>query len=123
MSAKRITRVSLEDLDKMESLTDWERVDRLTDEEIAEAAANDPDTVHPDDPWWRRQLERGGVVVPPGVRKKRVTVPIDEDVLEWLRKGGRGWQHTVNHAVRRYMQDVERDRKEFEENKKDSAAE
>lgn len=123
MSAKRITRVSLEDLDKMESLTDWERVRNMTDEEIAEAAASDPDTVHPDDPWWRKQLERGGVTVPPRVRKKRVTLHLDEDVLAWYRRRGRSWQHSVNHALRRYMQDVERDRREFEEEEKESAAE
>lgn len=121
MSGKRITRVSLEDLDKMESLTDWERVRNMTDEEIAEAAASDPDTVHPDDPWWREQLKRDGVVVPPGVRKKRVTLQLDEDVLTWFRRRGHGWQHSVNHALRRYMQDVERDREAFE--KKEPAAE
>jgi len=123
MSAKRITRVSLQDLDKLEDLTDWERVRNMTDEEIAEAAASDPDTVHPDDPWWRRQLERGGVMVPPGVRKKRVTLHLDEDVLAWFRDGGRGWQHSVNHALRRYMQEVERDRREFEDKENESAAE
>lgn len=123
MSAKRITRVSRQDLDKLEDLTDWERVRNMSDEEIAKAAASDPDTVHPDDPWWRRQLEKGGVMVPPGVRKKRVVLHLDEDVLAWFRKRGRSWHHSVNHALRRYMQDVERERKALEKNENESAAE
>jgi uncharacterized protein (DUF4415 family) len=110
MSAKRITRVTLDEARRMESLTDWERVDKLTDEEIAAAAADDPDTVHPDDPWWREQMARGGVLVPPGLKKKRVTLPLDEDVVAWFRRQGRGWQHGVNHVLRRHMQDEERRR-------------
>jgi uncharacterized protein (DUF4415 family) len=108
MSGKRITKVSWEDLDKLEDLTDWERVRSMTDEEIAAAAADDPDTVHPDDPWWREQMARGGVLVPPGLKKKRVTLQLDEDVVAWFRRQGRGWQHGVNHVLRRHMQDEER---------------
>jgi uncharacterized protein (DUF4415 family) len=108
MSARRITRVSQADLDELEDLTDWERVRNMTDEEIAAAAASDPDTVHPDDPWWREQLARGGVVVSPGVRQKRVSLQLDEDVIAWFRRLGRGYQHSINHVLRRHMQDEER---------------
>jgi uncharacterized protein (DUF4415 family) len=92
----------------MKGLTDWERVDKLTDEEIAAAAADDPDTVHPDDPWWQEQLTSGGVVVPPGVRRKRVSLSLDEDVIAWFRARGRGYQGLINHALRRHMQEEER---------------
>lgn len=51
----------------------------------------------------------------PGVRKKRVTSKLDEDVMDWYRRKGHGWQHSVNHALRRYMQDVERRRREDDE--------
>ena len=60
MSGKRITRVSREDLDKMESLTDWERVSKLTDEEIAAAAADDPDTSIPTTPGGRSSWREAG---------------------------------------------------------------
>jgi uncharacterized protein (DUF4415 family) len=105
MSARRTTRVSRADLDKHEDLTDWPRVHNMTDEEIAAAAATDPDTVHPDDPRWREQLEEGGVLVPPDLRKKRVSVVLDEDVIAWFRRLGRGYQHSINHVLRRHMQD------------------
>jgi uncharacterized protein (DUF4415 family) len=108
MSARRITRVSRADLDKLEDLTDWARVHDLTDEEVATAAATDPDTISPDDPWWREQLQEGGVVMPPELRKRRVSLLLDEDVIAWFRRLGRGYQHSVNHVLRRHMQDQER---------------
>jgi uncharacterized protein (DUF4415 family) len=108
MSARRTTRVSRADLDKLEDLTDWERVRNMTDEEIAAAAATDPATVHPDDPWWREQLQEGGVVVPPDLRKRRVSLLLDEDVIAWFRRLGRGYQHSINHVLRRHMQDEQR---------------
>jgi uncharacterized protein (DUF4415 family) len=37
-----------------------------------------------------------------------VTLPLDEDVVAWFRRRGRGWQHGVNHVLRRHMQDEER---------------
>ena len=112
MSARDTTRVSREQARKMKGLTDWERVDRLTDEEISAAAADDPDTVHPDDPWWQEQLARGGVVVPPGVRRTRVSLWLDDDVIAWFRRHGRGYHGLINHALRRYMQDEERRRQD-----------
>jgi uncharacterized protein (DUF4415 family) len=108
MSARRTTRVSRADLDKLEDRTDWERVRNLTDAEIAAAAATDPDTVHPDDPWWREHLQQGGVVVPPNLRRRRVSLLLDEDVIAWFRRLGPGYQHSINHVLRRHMQDQQR---------------
>jgi len=108
MSARRTTYVSRADLDKLEDLTDWERVHAMTDKEIAAAAATDPDTISPDDPWWREQLREGGVTVSASPRKKRVSLLLDEDVIAWFRLGGRGYQHTINDVLRRHMQDRQR---------------
>jgi len=38
-----ITTVDWEDIDKLEGQTDWERIRNLTDEEIEQAVADDPD--------------------------------------------------------------------------------
>jgi uncharacterized protein (DUF4415 family) len=116
MSARRITRVSRADLGKLEDLTDRERMRNMTDEQIAAAAATDPDTVSPDDPWWREQLQGSGVVVPPDLRKRRVSVLLDEDVVAWFRRLGRGYQQSINDVLRRHMQDQRR-------HKHDTAAE
>ena len=108
MSVRRITRASRADLDKLEDLTDRERVHAMTDEEIAAAAATDPDTISPDDPWWREQLQEGGVVVPPRLRKKRISLLLDEDVLAWFRRLGPDYQHSINHVLRRHVQQEQR---------------
>ena len=42
-----VTRIKKEDLKHQKGTTDWERVEQLTDEEIREAARNDPDTALP----------------------------------------------------------------------------
>lgn len=118
MSARNTTRASPKQADRTTGMTDWERVDRLTDEEIDAAIAEDPDTFVPDEAWWQR-----AVVVPPDVRRRRVTLWLDDDVIAWFRKRGRGYHGTINHALRRYIQDVERDRKAFEKNEGESAAE
>jgi hypothetical protein len=44
---KKRGRISLKQALKTRGLTDWERLSKLTDEEIRRAVANDPDTVIP----------------------------------------------------------------------------
>ncbi len=42
-----IVRYSLEELQKMEAKSDWDKIDKTTDTEIAEQVAKDPDLVIP----------------------------------------------------------------------------
>jgi len=55
-----------------------------------------------------RRAKRGAVIAtPPG--KTRITIRIDDDVLEWFRKqahgaGGGNYQTLVNQALREYME-------------------
>ena len=43
MREENITTVNWEDIDKLKGQTDWERIRNLTDEEIEQAVADDPD--------------------------------------------------------------------------------
>ena len=43
MREENITTVDWEDIDKLEGQTDWEKIRNLTDEEIEQAVADDPD--------------------------------------------------------------------------------
>jgi uncharacterized protein (DUF4415 family) len=36
--------------------------------------------------------------------KQPVTIRIDNDVLEWFRSRGKGYQTQINHLLRRYME-------------------
>ena len=83
--------------------TDWVRVDALTDEDIAKAVANDPDAVPIDLDWSDAIL-----VIPP--KKKAISIRVDEDVLDYFKKQGAGYQRRMNAVLRSYMQQKRRKR-------------
>jgi uncharacterized protein (DUF4415 family) len=94
-SEKNITFVSRDSPRK--GKTDWARVDALTDEDIAKAVANDPDAVPIDIDWSDAVL-----VIP--TRKKAISIRLDEDVLDYFKSQGDGYQRRMNAVLRSYMQ-------------------
>jgi uncharacterized protein (DUF4415 family) len=77
--------------------TDWAAVDALTDDDIAKAVANDPDAVPVDIDWSDAVL-----VIP--AKKKAISIRVDEDVLNFFKKQGDGYQRRINAVLRSYMQ-------------------
>jgi uncharacterized protein (DUF4415 family) len=77
--------------------TDWAALDALTDEDIEAAVRNDPDAVPLDIDW------SDGVVVMPA-KKKAISIRIDEDVLDFFKSEGDGYQRRMNAVLRSYMQ-------------------
>ncbi len=77
--------------------TDWPAVDALTDKEIEGAVRNDPDAVPLDVDWSEAVL-----VIPP--KKKAISIRVDEDVLDYFRKEGAGYQRRMNAVLRSFMQ-------------------
>ena len=77
--------------------TDWAAVDALTDKEIEQAVRNDPDAVPLDVDWSEAVL-----VIPP--KKKAISIRVDEDVLDYFKKEGAGYQRRMNAVLRSYMQ-------------------
>jgi uncharacterized protein (DUF4415 family) len=83
-------------LERRKSETDWARLEALTDEEIDASIANDPDW---SDEWkWSEAV----LVIPP--KKKAISIRVDEDVLDYFRKDGAGYQRRMNAVLRSYMQ-------------------
>jgi uncharacterized protein (DUF4415 family) len=76
---------------------DWAAVDALTDEEIEQAVRDDPDAVPLDIDWSKAVL-----VIPP--KKKAISIRVDEDVLDYFKKNGAGYQRRMNAVLRSYMQ-------------------
>ena len=95
MRGKNITVVSRHDPRK--GKTDWARVASLTDDEIAAAAANDPDAAPLDIDWSQAVL-----VVPP--KKKAISIRIDPDVLDYFKNEGPGYQRRINAVLRSYVE-------------------
>jgi len=83
-------------LERRKSETDWARLDALTDEQIEESIKNDPDW---SDNWnWGSAV----LVIPP--KKKAISIRVDEDVLDYFKKEGTGYQRRMNAVLRSYMQ-------------------
>jgi uncharacterized protein (DUF4415 family) len=96
MSAKRTVSYTRDTLPEDETV--WERVDRLTDEEITEAVASDPDVAPIADEAWFASAE---LVMPEP--KRPVTLRLDRDVLDWFKAQGPGYQTRINAVLRAYM--------------------
>ena len=99
MSEKRITRVSASEVHKLgPGKTDWARIDALTDEEIEAAMRDDPDWADLVDFDWS-----GAVLVVPKKKKKAVSIRLDEDVIDFFKAQGDGYQTRMNAVLRHFM--------------------
>jgi uncharacterized protein (DUF4415 family) len=83
--------------DRRKGKTDWVRVDKLTDADIARAVASDPDAAPIDIDWSDAVL-----MIP--ARKKAISIRVDEDVLDYFKSQGDGYQRRMNAVLRSYMQ-------------------
>jgi uncharacterized protein (DUF4415 family) len=98
MTEERITRVTLAQARKMKSLTDWDRLRSMTEEEIERNAAEDPDNP----PWTDEEWARARVVWPQG--KAPVTLRLDRDIIAWFKHRGRGYQTRINAVLRAFVE-------------------
>jgi uncharacterized protein (DUF4415 family) len=103
MKGKNITVVSRDD--RRKGRTDRERLRKLTDEEIEASIANDPDWAEFKDVDWSKAV----LVIPP--KKKAISIRLDEDVLDYFKREGAGYQRRMNAVLRSYMQQKRKGRK------------
>jgi len=82
----------------MESRTDWERLRKMTDEDIEAAAREDAASVLLDEDWFRTAR----LVIPSG-EKQQISIRLDRDILDYFRAGGRGYQTRINDVLRAYV--------------------
>jgi uncharacterized protein (DUF4415 family) len=72
--------------------TDFERLRRMRDADI-----DDSDIPRLNKSFWKNAR----LVMPEP--KDRLTIRVDHDVVEWLKKGGSGYQTRINAILRSYM--------------------
>jgi uncharacterized protein (DUF4415 family) len=84
--------------DRRKGKTDWARVDALTDAEIEAAVVKDPDWADFKDIDWSKAV----LVIPP--KKKAISIRVDEDVLNYFKKHGAGYQRRMNAVLRSYVE-------------------
>ena len=97
MSEERIVSYSTTS-DMTAGKTDWEQVDAMTDEQIAEAIAADPDapSLWTDEDWAKAEI------VSPG-GGDAVKVIVDREVVDWFREQGHPYQARINAVLRAYV--------------------
>ena len=83
--------------DRRKGKTDWTAVDALTDKQIEDAVRDDPDAAPLDVDWSESVL-----VIPP--KKKAISIRVDEDVLDYFKHEGAGYQRRMNAVLRSYVQ-------------------
>ncbi len=79
------------------SQTDFDRLDKMTDEEIdySDAPAITPE-------MFAKAIVRRGLKPR---TKAQITLRVDSEVLEWFKQQGRGYQTKINLLLRAYMQE------------------
>jgi uncharacterized protein (DUF4415 family) len=90
--------------DHRRSRSDWEKVDRLSDSDIAADAASDADAAPLlDDEWFGKARVR----IP---EKQPISIRVDADVLDFFRMSGARYQTKINAVLRAYMEAVTKER-------------
>ena len=72
-------------------------VKALTEEQLQNAAASDPDTAAIPPGFW----EEATVIMPS--EKIKVGIRLDSDVVEWFKSTGKGYQTRINAVLKSYM--------------------
>lgn len=82
--------------------TDWGKLGSRTDEEIAQAASEDPDTFMTDEAFW----QDAELVLP---AKQLITARFDTDIIEFFKGDSpKGYQTRMNMALRIFMENAKK---------------
>ncbi len=83
------------------SRTNWQKLDAMSETELAASIAADPDDVHEDLDW--TQAVKG---IPE--RKLAIKLRIDAGIVRWFRASGKGYQTRMNNVLRAYVDSREK---------------
>jgi len=102
MSEEDIRTFSADEVTEMiargESKTDWARVRAMTDEDIMAAIRDDPDWAEFMDVDWSK-----ATIVYPTANKKALSIRLDQDIIDFFKKSGKGYQTRMNAVLRHFM--------------------
>ncbi|WP_416407217.1 BrnA antitoxin family protein [Agrobacterium rosae] len=104
MSNNSITTVTLDEIKRKrargeKSLTDWARVDAMTDADIERAMRDDPDWAE----WIDVDWSKAELVIP--ATKKSISIRLDEEVIDFFKATGKGYQTRMNAILRHYVRE------------------
>lgn len=107
MSEENITRVTLDEIlakrsRGVKSHTYWARVDAMSDEDIERAMRDDPDWKDLMDIDW----SKAEIVIPQ--QKKAISIRLDEDIVDFFKASGKGYQTRINAVLRHFITEQKR---------------
>lgn len=106
MKKEHIVRYSIDqirkDVAEGKTLTDWASIDALTDEEIMESIKDDPDWAEFADIDW----SKADIVYP--VTKSAISIRLDDDIIDFFKAGGKGYQSRINSVLRHFVTEQKR---------------
>jgi len=94
-----IVTYAADELKKMRSATDWDKIDAMTDEELTRAALSDPDNP----PLDEEAVSRMRPAAQEMPERERVTLTLNHEVVEFFRTCGKDWQNKLNDILQRYV--------------------
>jgi uncharacterized protein (DUF4415 family) len=101
---ERIVRYTAEEIDEMlrrgEDQTDWAKVDAMTEEEL-EASIDFEE---------EGEIDWNSVSIAVPGSKRQLTIRLDQDVIDWFKAQGSGYQMRINAVLRGYVEAQQRDR-------------
>ena len=98
MSVKRTTRQSTR-TSRTVGRTNRDRLAGLSDAAIRKAVRSDPDAAPIAVPAWFRKAK---IVLPKP--KQAVSIRLDQDVMDWFKRHGSGYQTRINAVLRAYVE-------------------
>ena len=98
MPDKHTSRYSTETLKTLPDESDWQKAASLSNKAIEAIEADDPDLAGMDDGW----LETAEIRIP--ASKTQLTLRLDEDVVNFFKGQGKGYQTRMNAVLRSYYE-------------------
>ncbi len=98
MKKERIVHMTLEEALALPSRSDWAKIDATTEADIESQIAQDPDLQGFDDIDWSK------AVFVPAPSKQPISIRLDDDVLQFFKAQGSGYQSRINKVLRHYME-------------------
>jgi uncharacterized protein (DUF4415 family) len=91
-----------EKLARERSGTDWSRVNAMSDDEIEVKMRADPDWADAIDIDW----SNADIVYP--IAKNAISIRLDQDIIDFFKSTGKGYQTRMNTVLRHYMTQTQR---------------
>ena len=116
MTDENISSYTLEEIQRQDDETDWERVDKMTDKELHQTAQSDPDAqpltetelnhfkraIYANGEMLWEEVQTVGELLADG--EKYALIPVDREVLEWFEKADDRYLAKMNAVLRTYIE-------------------